>query len=201
MTGAPAGTRKQYATDKAMSGRALAQGYAYAATDRATAGRTSTGTASARRHLSPSGTHVPPSSPGPPAGMAAQRYGRAPRRTYIAGISGGGCSCCCLVGAAGTLLAGGVDGRGGRGLAGRHRPAGDGGSDVRRGTGRGNCTRQASRGSEFWPYHEKAYWGLTQKIYRAESIRPPAPACAGPTAGSTLEEILAPCRRRHVQLR
>ena len=37
VTGAP-GTRKQYATDKAISDRALAQGYAYAATDKGNSG-------------------------------------------------------------------------------------------------------------------------------------------------------------------
>ncbi len=89
VTGAP-GTRKQYATDKAISDRVLAQGYAYAATDKGNNGtdfyrdgvrpgdavaewnaRTTQLTRAARR-------------------VAAQRYGHAPRRTYIAGISNGG---------------------------------------------------------------------------------------------------------------
>jgi len=52
-----------------------------------------------------------------------------------------------------------------------------------------------ARGSEFlWAYHEKAYWGLTQKIYRAEFDPSYDTACPGASAGSTAEEILAPCR-------
>jgi hypothetical protein len=49
-------------------------------------------------------------------------------------------------------------------------------------------------GSEFlWPYHEKAYWGVTQKIYRAEFDPGYDAACPGPSAGTTAEQILAPC--------
>ncbi len=49
-------------------------------------------------------------------------------------------------------------------------------------------------GSEFlWPYHQSAYWGLTQKVYRAEFDPGYDPDCPGLSAGSTLEQILAPC--------
>jgi hypothetical protein len=49
-------------------------------------------------------------------------------------------------------------------------------------------------GTEFlWPYHEAAYWGLTQKVYRAEVDPFYDPKCPGASAGSVLAEILAPC--------
>jgi hypothetical protein len=51
-----------------------------------------------------------------------------------------------------------------------------------------------TRGTEFlWPYHEKVYGGLTQKIYRAEFDPGYDSDCPGGSAGSTTEEILASC--------
>ncbi|WP_318217513.1 tannase/feruloyl esterase family alpha/beta hydrolase [Streptomyces sp. SCL15-6] len=197
VTGAP-GTRKQYATDKAISDRALAQGYAYAATDKGNSGvdfyrdgarpgdavaewntRTTQLTRAARRAV-------------------AQRYGHAPRRTYMAGISNGGYLTRWQLENHPELYDGGVDWEGALWTA-------DGPSlltslptAVARtlGTARDEDMYAAgfARGSEFlWPYHEKAYWGLTQKIYRAEFDPAYDPACPGPSAGSSLEEILAPC--------
>ena len=43
-----------------------------------------------------------------------------------------------------------------------------------------------ARGSEaLWPYHQTIYWGLTQKVYRAEFDPAYDPACPGATAGTT----------------
>jgi hypothetical protein len=197
VTGAP-GTRKQYATDKAISDRVLAQDYAYAATDKGNSGtdfyrdgvrpgdavaewnaRTTQLTRAARR-------------------VAAQRYGHVPRRTYVTGISNGGYLTRWQLENHPELYDGGVDWEGalwtadGPGLLTFLPPA------VARmsGAARDEDLYAAgfARGSEFlWPYHEKAYWGLTQKIYRAEFDPAYDSGCPGPTAGSALEEILAPC--------
>lgn len=197
VTGAP-GNRKQYATDKAISDRVLAQGYAYAATDKGNNGtdfyrdgvrpgdavaewntRTTQLTRAAKR-------------------VAAQRYGHAPRRTYITGISNGGYLTRWQLENHPGLYDGGVDWEGALWTA-------DGPSlltslptAVARalGSARDEDLYAAgfARGSEFlWPYHENAYWGVTQKIYRAEFDPSYDPSCPGSSAGSSLEEILAPC--------
>ncbi|MDQ0402366.1 tannase/feruloyl esterase family alpha/beta hydrolase [Streptomyces sp. NBC_01723] len=197
VTGAP-GNRKQYATDKAISDRVLAQGYAYAATDKGNSGtdfyrdgvrpgdavaewnaRTTQLTRAARR-------------------VAAQRYGHAPRRTYITGISNGGYLTRWQLENHPGLYDGGVDWEGALWTA-------DGPSlltslptAVARtlGSARDEDLYAAgfARGSEFlWPYHENAYWGVTQKIYRAEFDPSYDPRCPGSSAGSSLEEILSPC--------
>ncbi|MFJ4810606.1 tannase/feruloyl esterase family alpha/beta hydrolase [Streptomyces longwoodensis] len=197
VTGAP-GTRKQYATDKAISDRVLAQGYAYAATDKGNNGvdfyrdgvrpgdavaewntRTTQLTRAARR-------------------VVAQRYGHAPRRTYVTGISNGGYLTRWQLENHPELYDGGVDWEGALWTA-------DGPSlltslptAVARtyGAARDEDLYAVgfARGSEFlWPYHEKAYWGVTQKIYRAEFDPGYDPACPGPSAGTTAEQILAPC--------
>ncbi|MGW2294618.1 tannase/feruloyl esterase family alpha/beta hydrolase [Streptomyces violaceorubidus] len=197
VTGAP-GTRKQYATDKAISDRVLAQGYAYAATDKGNSGtdfyldgkrpgdavaewnaRTTQLTRAARQ-------------------AAARRYGHAPRHTYIAGISNGGYLTRWQLENHPELYDGGVDWEGalwtedGPGLltslpATVARSLGTAGDEDLYAVG-------FARGSEFlWPYHERAYWGVTQKIYRAEFDPAYDRHCPGPTAGSSPEEILAPC--------
>ncbi|MFI8189454.1 tannase/feruloyl esterase family alpha/beta hydrolase [Streptomyces sp. NPDC085946] len=197
VTGAP-GTRRQYATDKAISDQVLARGYAYAATDKGNNGadfyrdgrrpgdavaewntRTTQLTRAARRAV-------------------AQRYGHAPRRTYITGISNGGYLTRWQLENHPELYDGGVDWEGALWTAGGPNlltflpPA------VARTTGAARdedlYAAGFARGSEFlWPYHEKVYWGLTQKIYRAEFDPAYDPACPGPSAGSTTEQILAPC--------
>lgn len=197
VTGAP-GTRKQYATDKAISDQVLARGYAYAATDKGNSGtdfyrdgdrpgdavaewntRTTELTRAARR-------------------VVARRYGHAPRRTYITGVSNGGYLTRWQLENHPELYDGGVDWEGalwttrGPSLL-TSLPA----TVARmRGTARDEDLYAVgfARGSEFlWPYHEKAYWGLTQKIYRAEFDPAYDPACPGASAGGTVEEILAPC--------
>ncbi|MGW5603692.1 tannase/feruloyl esterase family alpha/beta hydrolase [Streptomyces rochei] len=197
VTGAP-GTRKQYATDKAISDRVLAQGYAYAATDKGNSGtdfyrdgarpgdavaewnaRTTQLTRAARR-------------------VAAQRYGHAPRRTYIAGISNGGYLTRWQLENHPELYDGGVDWEGALWTThGPHLLTSLPVTVARTfGAARDEDLYAAgfARGSALlWPYHEKSYWGLTQKIYRAEFDPAYDPRCPGPTAGSTVEEILAPC--------
>ncbi|AZQ33111.1 tannase/feruloyl esterase family alpha/beta hydrolase [Streptomyces cyaneochromogenes] len=197
VTGAP-GTRRQYATDTAISDEVLALGYAYAATDKGNSGadfyrdgkrpgdavaewnaRTTELTRAARKAV-------------------AQRYGHAPRRTYMTGISNGGYLTRWQLENHPDLYDGGVDWEGALWTP-------DGPNLLTSlptavahvlGSARDEDLYAAgfARGSEFlWPYHEQAYWGVTQKIYRAEFDPAYDPDCPGPSAGSTPERILAPC--------
>ncbi|MFG3153352.1 tannase/feruloyl esterase family alpha/beta hydrolase [Streptomyces sp. NPDC048219] len=197
VTGAP-GTRKQYATDKAISDRALAQGYAYAATDKGNSGvdfyRDGTRPGDAVAEWNTRTTQLTRAA----RRVVAQRYGDAPRRTYMTGISNGGYLTRWQLENHPELYDGGVDWEGALWTA-------DGPSlltslptTVARSLGAARdedmYAAGFARGSEFlWEYHEKAYWGLTQKIYRAEFDPDRDRACPGPSAGSSLEEILAPC--------
>ncbi|MET9154986.1 tannase/feruloyl esterase family alpha/beta hydrolase [Streptomyces griseoflavus] len=197
VTGAP-GNRRQYATDTAISDQVLARGYAYAATDKGNSGvdfhldgdrpgdavaewnaRTTQLTRAARR-------------------VVAQRYGQAPRRTYMTGVSNGGYLTRWQLENHPELYDGGVDWEGNLWTGRGRQPLTALPVAVARTLGRATdedmYAAGFARGSEFlWPYHEKAYWGVTQKIYRAEFDPAYDPDCPGPTAGSTPERILAPC--------
>jgi hypothetical protein len=197
VTGAP-GTRRQYATDTAISDQVLAEGYAYAATDKGNSGadfyRDGNRPGDAIAEWNARTTQLTLAA----RSAVAQRYGRTPRRTYMTGISNGGYLTRWQLENHPDLYDGGVDWEGalwtadGAGLL-TSLPAA-----VARtlGSARDKDLYAVgfARGSEFlWPYHEKAYWGVTQKIYRAEFDPSYDPACPGPTAGSTPEQILAPC--------
>lgn len=197
VTGAP-GNRKQYATDTAISDQVLAQGFAYAATDKGNSGvdfyrdgkrpgdavaewntRTTQLTRAAKRAV-------------------AQRYGQAPRRTYMTGVSNGGYLTRRQLENHPELYDGGVDWEGTLWAdEGRHPLLSLPVAVARMyGTATDEDMYEAgfARGSEFlWPYHERAYWGVTQKIYRAEFDPAYDPGCPGLSAGSTVEQILAPC--------
>ncbi|MFE4415991.1 tannase/feruloyl esterase family alpha/beta hydrolase [Streptomyces sp. NPDC056821] len=197
VTGAP-GTRKQYATDKAISDQVLAQGFAYAATDKGNSGadfyrdgsrpgdavaewnaRTTQLTRAARRAV-------------------AQRYGHAPRRTYMTGISNGGYLTRWQLEHHPDLYDGGVDWEGALWTAEGPNLLTSLPTAVARTLGSASDADLYAvgfaRGSEFlWPYHGQAYWGVTQKTYRAAFDPAYDPACPGPSAGTTPEQILAPC--------
>ncbi|MFJ9751648.1 tannase/feruloyl esterase family alpha/beta hydrolase [Streptomyces chartreusis] len=197
VTGAP-GTRKQYATDTAISDQVLALGYAYAATDKGNNGadfyrdgkragdavaewnaRTTQLTRAARKAV-------------------AQRYGHAPRRTYMTGISNGGYLTRWQLENHPELYDGGVDWEGALWTADGPNLLTSLPTAVARMLGSARdedlYTVGFARGSEFlWPYHEQAYWGVTQKIYRAEFDPTYDPGCPGPTAGTTPAQILSPC--------
>ncbi|MGN9758559.1 tannase/feruloyl esterase family alpha/beta hydrolase [Streptomyces sp. SD31] len=197
VTGAP-GTRRQYATDTAISDQVLALGYAYAATDKGNNGadfyrdgkrpgdavaewnaRTTQLTRAARKAV-------------------AQRYGHAPRRTYMTGISNGGYLTRWQLENHPELYDGGVDWEGALWTADGPNLLTSLPTAVARmlGSARDEDLYAVgfARGSEFlWPYHEQAYWGVTQKIYRAEFDPAYDPGCPGPSAGSTPERTLAPC--------
>ncbi|MFE7270898.1 tannase/feruloyl esterase family alpha/beta hydrolase [Streptomyces sp. NPDC057623] len=197
VTGAP-GTRRQYATDTAISDQVLALGYAYAATDKGNNGadfyrdgkqpgdavaewntRTTQLTRAARKAV-------------------AQRYGNTPRRTYMTGISNGGYLTRWQLENHPELYDGGVDWEGALWTANGPNLLTSLPTAVARmlGSARDEDLYAVgfARGSEFlWPYHEQAYWGVTQKIYRAEFDPAYDPGCPGTSTGTTPEQILAPC--------
>ncbi|MFG3367314.1 tannase/feruloyl esterase family alpha/beta hydrolase [Streptomyces sp. NPDC090032] len=197
VTGSP-GNRKQFSTDVAISDRVLAQGYAYAATDKGNTGpdfyrdgkrpgdaivewnnRTTQLTRAAKKAV-------------------AQRYGRAPRRTYMTGISNAGYLTRWQLENHPELYDGGVDWEGTLWTADGPNPLTSLPTAVAYGLGKADDDDLYrvgfARGSEFlWAYHQKAYWGITQKIYRAEFDPSYDAKCPGPSAGSTTDELLAPC--------
>ncbi|MFI9757300.1 tannase/feruloyl esterase family alpha/beta hydrolase [Streptomyces sp. NPDC051963] len=197
VTGAP-GTRRQYATDKAISDQVLAQGYAYAATDKGNNGsdfyRDGTRPGDAVAEWNTRTTQLTRAA----KRAVAQRYGHAPRRTYVTGISNGGYLTRWQLENHPELYDGGVDWEGALWTTDGPSLLTSMPTAVARmlGSARDEDLYAVgfARGSEFlWPYHETAYWGVTQKIYRAEFDPIYDPACPGPSAGNTPERILAPC--------
>lgn len=178
VSGAP-GTRAQYAGDYIFSDWLVARGYAYAMTDKGNTG---------------SGFHRDGEQPGDAVAewnrrvtqltratkkVVAQKYGRAPRRTYAFGISNGGYLVRWQLENRARLYDGGVDWEGTlfRGAppnlltylpdALRHYPtyAATGDRDA--------FDAVVDAGfhprSEFtWEYHYGVYWDLTQRLYREE---------------------------------
>lgn len=197
VTGAP-GTRKQYSLDPLISDWVLAQGYAFASTDKGNSGpdfyTDGTRPGDAVAEWNRRTTELTRAA----QQVAERAYGHAPRRTYMTGISNGGYLTRWQLENHPELYDGGVDWEGT--LWTKDGPnlltslptavayqAGSAGPDDMFAAG-------FARGSEFlWPYHETAYWGLTQKIYRAEFDPTYDPGCPGKSAGSTTPEILAPC--------
>ncbi|MEV8623766.1 tannase/feruloyl esterase family alpha/beta hydrolase [Streptomyces sp. NPDC051079] len=197
VTGAP-GTRRQYSSDTLISDQVLAQGFAYAATDKGNTGadfftdgrEPGDAVAEWNRRV----TELTKAA----KKAVRQRYGKAPRRTYMTGISNAGYLTRWQLENRPELYDGGVDWEGvlwttrGPNLL-TSLPV-----TVARtfGTASDEDLIRAgfAPGSRFlWPYHEKAYWGLTQKMFRAEFDPSYDPKCPGATAGTTLPEILAPC--------
>ncbi|MQA93572.1 MAG: tannase/feruloyl esterase family alpha/beta hydrolase [Streptosporangiales bacterium] len=171
VAGSP-GVREQYANDVTISDWALAKGYAYAATDKG-----NTGTEFHRDGRRPGdavaewNTRVTQLTRAAKE-TARRHYGRAPRRTYAAGISNGGYLVRWQLENEPRLYDGGVDWEGtlfrphGPNLftflppALRAYPAGDTQAMYAAGF---------VPGSEFlWEFHHQVYWGLTQRIYREE---------------------------------
>ncbi|MCL6670022.1 tannase/feruloyl esterase family alpha/beta hydrolase [Streptomyces panaciradicis] len=197
VTGAP-GTRKQYATDKAISDQVLSEGYAYAATDKGNSGadfyRDGTRPGDAIAEWNARTTQLTRAA----RRAVAQRYGHAPRRTYMTGISNGGYLTRWQLENHPELYDGGVDWEGALWTPDGPNLLTSLPTAVARTLGSARDEDMYAvgfaRGSEFlWPYHEKAYWGVTQKIYRAEFDPGYDPDCPGASAGSTADRILAPC--------
>jgi hypothetical protein len=197
VAGAP-GTRKQYASDFLISDAVLAQGVAYASTDKGNNGvdfyrdGIAPGDAVAEWHERVTELAVAAK------GALRQHLGQDPERTYVAGISNGGYLVRWQLENQAHLYDGGVDWEGtlftpdGPNLF-TYLP-----TAVRYTLGEADAEDMYAagfaRGSEpLWDYHEQVYWGLTQKTYRAEFDPEYDPECPGPTAGTTLPAILAPC--------
>ncbi|MGW5777759.1 tannase/feruloyl esterase family alpha/beta hydrolase [Streptomyces sp. NPDC003863] len=197
VTGSP-GSRRQYSTDALISDQVLARGFAYAATDKGNTGpdfftdgkEPGDAVAEWNRRV----TELTRAA----KKVVRQRYGHAPERTYMTGISNAGYLTRWQLENRPELYDGGVDWEGvlwttrGPNLL-TSLPV-----TVARTQGQATdddlIAAGFAPGSRFlWPYHEKAYWGLTQKLFRAEFDPAYDPACPGSTAGGTVEQILAPC--------
>ncbi|PVG81376.1 tannase/feruloyl esterase family alpha/beta hydrolase [Nocardioides gansuensis] len=200
ITGAP-GVRAQYANDFILGDWVLAQGYAFASTDKGNTGARfyadgSTPGGSVREWHDrvtelTKATKV----------VVEQRYGRAPRHTYLVGISNGGYLTRWQLENRPWLYDGGVDWEGtlfrAEGptmfhylpTALRHYPAyaATGSEEARQAM----LEAGFEEGSEFlWPFHYSYYWDLTQRIYREEfdpdydgSLDAGVPFCQSGVAG------------------
>jgi tannase/feruloyl esterase len=178
VSGAP-GTRRQYANDFIISDWVLAKGYAFASTDKGNDGATFY-----RDGSSPGGsirewnrrvTQLTRAT----KQVVAQRYGHAPRRTYMFGISNGGYLTRWQLENHPRMYDGGLDWEGtlfraaGPNLF-TYLPAALRNYPAYAATG-DQAAHDAmiragfAKGSEFlWPYHYAYYWDLTQRIYREE---------------------------------
>ncbi|MFC4536221.1 tannase/feruloyl esterase family alpha/beta hydrolase [Sphaerisporangium dianthi] len=173
------GVRRQYANDYAISDWVLARGYAYAATDKGNSGATfyqdGVRPGDALVEWNERVTQLTRAA----KAVVAQRYGRAPRRTYAAGISNGGYLVRWQLENHPELYSGGLDWEGtlwrkeGPNLlqflppALREYPgyAATGGAAAHDAI----IAAGFAAGSEpLWDYHHKVYWDLTQRIYREE---------------------------------
>jgi hypothetical protein len=197
VTGAP-GVRKQYSLDTLISDWVVDQGYAFASTDKGNNSQNfytdgvRPGDAVAEWHVRTTQLTVAAKR------VVKQAYGKTPRRTYMTGISNGGYLTRWQLENHPELYDAGLDWEGAL-----WRPQGPN-LFTYLPTAVAYTLGQAGRDDMFavgfspsteflWPYHSKVYWGLTQKVYRAEFDPAYDTACPGASAGSTLEELLAPC--------
>src|SRR5215218_10664194 len=179
ITGAP-GVRKQYASDFVIGDFVLGRGYAYASTDKG-----NTGTSFHEDGAEPGDAIAEWNHRVTELAVAAKetvgrRYGRAPARTYMTGISNGGYLTRWQLENRPDLYDGGVDWEGtlfdsapGANLLSflppalknfpRYRTTGD------RAAHDAIIAAGFAPGSEFlWDDHYAVYWDLTQRTYREE---------------------------------
>jgi hypothetical protein len=195
VTGAP-GNRKQYSSDFLISDFVLAQGFAYASTDKGNNSPdfyrdgTQPGDAVAEWHERVTQLAVAAKD------ALRERYGHKPDRTYMAGISNGGYLVRWQLENRPELYDGGVDWEGtlltpdGPNLF-TYLP-----TAVRYTLGHATAEDMYAAGfahgsEKLWPFHQSFYWGLTQKIYRAELDPEYDPACPGTTA--LTDKLFLPC--------
>lgn len=177
VSGSP-GTRRQYANDRAIGDQVLAEGYAFAATDKG-----NTGAAFYADGVRPGDALAEWNTRVTQLTLAAKaaallHYGRPPARTLAAGLSNGGYLVRWQLENRAWLYDGGVDWEGtlwradGPNLltflppAMRAYPAYAAGSAAAH---QSILDAGFAPGSEFlWDYHYRVYWDLTQRIYREE---------------------------------
>ena len=190
VSGSP-GVRRQYANDRAIGDRALAEGYAFAATDKG-----NTGAAFFTDGVRPGDALAEWNSRVTQLTLAARaaaarHYGRPVAKTLAAGLSNGGYLVRWQLENRPWLYDGGVDWEGtlwradGPNLltflppALRAYPAYAAGSEAAH---QSILDAGFAPGSEFlWDYHYRVYWDLTQRIYREEVD----PSFDGPVSGGT----------------
>jgi hypothetical protein len=178
ITGAP-GIRKQYSVDPVIGDFVLAEGYAYASTDKGNNGTlfyrdgVQPGDALAEWHQRVTELTIATKQ------AVAQYYGRAPARTYITGISNGGYLTRWQIEHHPELFDGGVDWEGtlmtpdGPNIF-TYLPVALASYPKYRSTGDRAAHDAMIRagfapGSEFlWDDHYAEYWDLTQRTYREE---------------------------------
>ncbi|WP_113697065.1 tannase/feruloyl esterase family alpha/beta hydrolase [Amycolatopsis albispora] len=177
VAGSP-GNRAQYANDRAIADHVLAAGYAYAATDKGNTGLEFFTDGHRPGDAVAEWNHRVTQLTLAAKATVAQRYGRLPQRTLMAGISNGGYLVRWQLENRAWLYDGGVDWEGTLWTAGgpnlftflpaaiRNYPAYSAGSAEAH---QAILDAGFAPGSEFlWPYHDQVYWGLTQRIYRTE---------------------------------
>jgi hypothetical protein len=178
VTGAP-GVRRQYALDFLISDWVLAQGYAFASTDKGNSGVTFFSDGATPGDAIAEWNHRVTELTIAAKLTALQRYGRLPSRTYMTGISNGGYLTRWQLENRAWLYSGGVDWEGtlfradGPNLL-TYLPTALREYPAYRDTG-SEAARQAmldagfAPGSEFlWDFHYNVYWDVTQRIYREE---------------------------------
>jgi hypothetical protein len=178
VAGSP-GVRRQYANDFTISDWVLAQGYAYAATDKGNSGATFYLDGKKPGDAIVEWNHRLTQLTRAAKKVLAERYGHEPRRTYAAGVSNGGYLVRWQLEHHPELYTGGVDWEGtlwradGPNLltflppALRNYPAYAATGDPK--AHDAIVAAGFPAGSEpLWAYHDKVYWDLTQRIYRQE---------------------------------
>jgi hypothetical protein len=166
VSGSP-GVRRQYANDRAISDHVLAAGYAFAATDKGNTGvefhRDGTRPGDALVEWNNRVTQLTVAA----KVVLAQRYGRPPARTLMAGLSNGGYLVRWQLENRPWLYDGGVDWEGTLWTA-------DGPNlftslpRALRGHQTGGPTGFPEATRFLWDYHHQVCWDLTQRIYREE---------------------------------
>ncbi|MEU8143510.1 tannase/feruloyl esterase family alpha/beta hydrolase [Nonomuraea sp. NPDC048901] len=164
VTGTP-GNREQYANDFTISDWVLSKGYAFAATDKGNTGLEFY--ADGRRPgdaIAEWNERVTQLTVAAKA-VVRQRYGRQPRRTFMAGISNGGYLVRWQLENRGWLYDGGVDWEGTL-----WRVKGDNLLNFLPQALKGSPEQAGfAAGSEFlWPFHRQYYWEITQRLYQKE---------------------------------